>query len=383
VKCRALGCLLVLLLISGCFGGEDRAPPAREEPTAAAGPELGADTARELSDVLRETVEQTGVTGASAAVVFPDGGLWQDATGLAVVKPERPMTSETTLPFASISKPATAALAMRLVEAGRLGLDDPIRRWYPTWRGHRAATVRDLLGHTAGVGEPPNAYFEQLGDGRAPTARRFIAATAKPGPRTTSPEYSDTGFMIAGLILERAGREPIAAAMRRELFTHPGGDGIAFQPDERAHRPLAHSHSYVVGGGRPVDLADGSGLLPNRGVATMSFTAGALAGDVPSLARWGHELLGGRILEPESLRVMADFRDGSFWGGYGLGLARTEEGEHELWGHEGETIGAISALWHAPQEDVTVAVSMNDDLLSVTETRLVRNLLETALPPAS
>ena len=79
--------------------------------------------------------------------MFADGREWTGAAGDAVLKPAQPMTPDTSLPFNSVTKIATAALVMRLVEQGRLELDDPIAKWYPAWRGDPAATVRDLLGH--------------------------------------------------------------------------------------------------------------------------------------------------------------------------------------------------------------------------------------------
>ena len=69
--------------------------------------------------------------------MFPDGRMWRGAAGDAVVKPRRPMTPDTSLPFDSITKLAAAALAMRLVEEGKLRLDDPIVRWYPALAGRR------------------------------------------------------------------------------------------------------------------------------------------------------------------------------------------------------------------------------------------------------
>ena len=193
------------------------------------------------------------------------------------------------------------------------------------------------------------------------------------------PEYSNTGFMIAGLILARAGRQPVAAAMRQELFTHSGGEGLAFQAAEQPHPPLAHCYSHPDGKLDPVDASDGGSLLPSRDEATMAFTAGGLAGDVPSLARWSHELLSGKILEPESLREMTRFRNGAFWGGYGLGLARSTEGEHEIWGHGGAITGSITELWYLPSKNMTIAIAWNDDLLSGTETGFLPALLRAAL----
>ena len=135
----------VMLIVCGCGGGQ------RERVKKPAGPQLTARVSRALDATLREQVVSTGVPGVSAAVVFPDGRLWRGAAGEAVTKPKRPMTPDTSLPLDSVTKVATAALAMRLVERGRLRLDDPILRWYPRWRGDARATVRDLLGHTAGT----------------------------------------------------------------------------------------------------------------------------------------------------------------------------------------------------------------------------------------
>ena len=61
------------------------------------------------------------------------------------------MTTRTAMLFDSVTKIATAALALRLAEQGKLRLDDPISRAYPAWDGDPAATLRDLLGHTSGA----------------------------------------------------------------------------------------------------------------------------------------------------------------------------------------------------------------------------------------
>jgi CubicO group peptidase (beta-lactamase class C family) len=95
----------------------------------------------------------------------------------------------------------------------------------------------------------------------------------------------------------------------------------------------------------------------------MASGAIALAGDVPSLARWGSELLGGHVLEPSSLQEMQDVHQGGFWAGYGLGLAKWYVDDHELWGHTGNGIGTHSELWYMPKERVTVAVAWNDDAI--------------------
>jgi D-alanyl-D-alanine carboxypeptidase len=313
--------------------------------------------------------------------VFADGREWRSATGAAVLEPRRAMTPATALPFDSVTKVATAALALRLAEMGRLRLNDPITRRYGEWRGDPNATVRDLLGHTAGLGDPPAAFWQRMLRRRREqvTAREFISATPRPGPRTSAAEYSNAGFLIVGLILQRAARESIAAVMRQELFSTPGGDGLALQPAERPRTPRAHSYWYPDGlTAEPADVSDGGPLLPSRTWASLASVAGGLAGDVPSLARWAHELLGGKILSRASLREMTDFHSIPEIEGYGLGLMRDSLHDRALWGHIGDGLGSHTELWHVPHDRLTIAVTWNDDMVD-REGGIFEALLSTAL----
>jgi D-alanyl-D-alanine carboxypeptidase len=349
----------VLLALAGCGGADKgvavRAPGVKYSPAAA----------HRLDAALKEKVEDTGVPGATAAVVFADGREWSGAAGDAVLHPRRPMTTATAIPFDSITKIVTASTAMRLVEQGRLRLDDPIRRWWPAWRGDPEATVHDLLGHTSGMGDPSDARLARAAAHSAHgilTPRQYIAAAGKPGPRTEDAEYSNAGFVLVGLILERAGGAPLAALSRRDVLNAPGGDGLALQPDQRAGPPRAHSYWYPRGVGRPVDIYEHSGVLPSRAALATTFVgAVGMAGDAPSLARWGRQLLGGRVLEPSSLKEMQDVHQGTDWAGYGLGLAKWYVDDHELWGHTGDGFGTHSELWYMPKERVTIAAAWNDN----------------------
>src|ERR671930_276214 len=94
----------VLLALAGC-GKASHGGAA-----ATAGPRLTPQVARALQAGLEERVRATGVPGASAAVVFPDGHEWSGAAGYAVLHPRRPMTTGTALPFDSVTKIVTASV---------------------------------------------------------------------------------------------------------------------------------------------------------------------------------------------------------------------------------------------------------------------------------
>ncbi len=368
------GWLLAAMVLTGCGGGGDRPPAPR---SAGLTPQLAAALERQF----REQVTDSGIPGgASAAIVFPDGRVWAAAAGNAVIRPPTPMTVRTSISFDSVAKLATAALAMRLVEQGRLRLDDRIARWYPAWGGEPEATVRDLLGHTSGLGDPSERLFRRIigNPDRFITAAEVLAATPRPGKRTQEAAYSNSGFVLAGTILARAAGGPVAAALRREVFDVPGGDGLAMQPWERPHPPLAHAYWFPEGGATPHDASDGGPYIPSRAWASGTRTAGALAGDVPSLARWGHAVLGGDVLQPRSLQAMTRFREGGPWEGYGLGVALSSVDALPMWGHGGDGIGTHTELWHIPARDVTIAVSWNDEQLEA-DAPFVQSLLRTVL----
>jgi D-alanyl-D-alanine carboxypeptidase len=341
----------------------------REAPPTPAGPRLSPQLARALDARLRSDVAGTYIPGASAAIVFPDGRVWSGAAGAAILRPRTPMTPRTSINFDSVTKVATAALAMRLIEHGRLRLDDPIRRWFAAGDGNPHATIRDLLAHTSGLGDPSDRFVSGIlrHPHRPVTPAQVLAATPPPGPRTHEPEYSNAGFILLGVILRRAAGEPVATAMRRELFGAPGGEDLAMQPAERPHPPLAHVYCYPDSGATPVDGKARGHYVPSFAWTDAVSTAGALAGDVPSLARWGHALLGGHILTPASLHSMSRFRRGGPWDGYGLGLALSNIDDRPMWGHTGDGFGTHTEFWHLPRQDITIAVSWNDDALDTRE----------------
>jgi D-alanyl-D-alanine carboxypeptidase len=368
----------VAVAIAGCGGNNHAAAHAR---SSGPGPRLTPRMARTLEARFRAEVTDSGIPGgASAAIVFPDGREWTGVAGTAVLHPRTSWTPRTSITFDSVTKIATAALAMRLVEQGLLRLEDPIRRWYPAWRGDPRATIRDLLGHTAGIADPDDRFFAAMvrHPSRPVTAADALAATPRPGPRTREAEYSNSGFILLGTILSRAAGTSLATAMRRDVLAAPGGQGLALQPGERPHRPFAHAYYYPHGGGTPTDASTPGSYIPSLAWADGASTAGALAGDMPSLGRWAHALLGGHILRPSSLREMTRFRRGAFWDGYGLGLALSSIDGRPMWGHGGDGLGTHTELWHLPKQNLTIAVSWNDDQLE-SDAPFVPTLLRTAL----
>ena len=360
---RGLLCgLIAAALAAGCGGGERTAAPR-----------TAADLPRKLDPELAKRAEELGVPGATAALFVRGELVWSGAWGKADIAAGRAMTAQTPVAYASVGKMITAALALRLAEQGRLSLDDPVRKWVPEWPGKRSKTLRDLLGHDGGIEDAPESFYTaQI---RRP-ARRFrpadwLAALRPPQPEDSS-LYNNSGFVVAGLALRRAAGDGWLDLLRD---TAPG---IALQPDQRVRGAPARGYVYPRGAGDPRPFGDDGQLVPSTSLATAAWTSGGYAGSVEAMARWADGLFAGKLLEPESLDEMTDFRPSTALGdAYGLGLARFEVEGREAWGHLGGMPGFHTDLTHVPEERLTLFAVWNDDLID--QDRIPQTLMKVAL----
>ena len=257
---RAVACVVVVAIAgSACGGTTKRATTAPPRAAADAGPgarTLDAPAARWLRRTRRSPASprrSCSPTGASGAA----------PTGSPSSPPKQPMTPRTSMPLDSVTKMATAALALRYAEEGRLGLDDRSALVSGVERRparDRARPPRPLAGtrepampSTCGSVSHPNATV---------TPRQSIAAARGPAPHARG-RLLEHGLHHRGADPPAGGRQPVAAGMRHELFDHPGGAGLALQPTELAHPPRAYSYWYPHGpGNRPVAVNRGGALLP-------------------------------------------------------------------------------------------------------------------------
>ena len=181
---------------------------------------------------------------AAAARAFPaaavevgrrDAVLWREALGRLTYEPDAPpATGDTIFDLASLTKViATTPRWMQLVRDGRLGFDDEIASWAPGWRGSDRRDVRltQLLDHSSGL-PAHRRLFEQTRDRAG--FETAICSTPVAYPPGTAAVYSDLGFILLGLVLERADGVPLDAQFM--TIAARLGAPVAFTPPE-AWRP--------------------------------------------------------------------------------------------------------------------------------------------------
>lgn len=259
--------------------------------------------------------------GATAYVVGPHG-TWSGAAGLAVAARGVRMRPEARMRLESVSKLWTATLIMQLVARHRLSLDDTVEHWLPgLLPAGRRITVRELLDHTSGlvddndIARNPGRYLGRVKD---PALRAELLAVSRrqaADPSTVIPaglmirlaaaeplrsrpgtryHYSNIGYMIAGRIAERAGRQPLAEQYRERITEPLGLASAAYDPKPNIRGP--HPHGYRV-------RANGSLIDATTWVGDLDAQGGIVA-DAADEARFLTALMQGRLVGARELREM-------------------------------------------------------------------------------
>ena len=204
-----------------------------------------------MDRVIRTGMDRSGMPGFAVAVV--SGGDVVYARGYGDAREGARATAETPFMLGSASKSFTALAAMQLVDAGKLDLDAPARRYVREFRlaDQRAAdriTVRQVLQQTSGL--PATAggpVVRSAADGTALQALRELGDTKLATPPGTAFEYANANYILAGLIIERASGEPYAQYVQHHIFTPLGMRHSFVALDAAKHAGLATAHRYWFG----------------------------------------------------------------------------------------------------------------------------------------
>ena len=313
---------------------------------------------------------RAGIPGISAAIVFPDGTTWQGSAGLADVAAGRLVTADTAFPVASVSKTFTAAVILALVEDGTLDLDTSAKAYLASLRIDPAITIRELLDHTSGLRD----FFFGFGVDKAllsKPARTWDAARSlkylgkpysKPG---VSWHYSNTNYLVLGMVAEAVGHASIADQLRTRFLTPLGLDHTYYQAVERPRGPVVHDYRFL-GAARAlpaIDLSDGTAVVPFTSVVTAAGAAGSIATTATDVAHWARALYGGSILAPSTRNAMLDdiLRTAKLKPaiGYGLGVQSVVVDGVPTLGHSGRYLGARAVVRWLPEQRMAIAVLTN------------------------
>jgi CubicO group peptidase (beta-lactamase class C family) len=325
--------------------------------------ELSAQTAlsaamrAQIDSAARAVLAETGAPSASIAVVRDGAVVYAHAYGLARLDPKTAASPSMRYSIGSISTQFTATAILLLAEQHKLSLDDKVARWFPELTRANEVSIRQILSMTSGYQDYWPQDYVMPPMLQPTTARRIIDEWARkpldfdPG---TKWQYSNTNYVIAGLIDERASGMPLVDFLRKEIF-EPLHMTSVFISDEGALPPTDAQRylRYALGPPRPAPK-EGRGWL---------FAAGELAMTASDLAKWDISVIDREILTPASYHAQQTsvlLTDGTATG-YGLGVDVGTSDGHRLISHSGEVSGFTAENDIYPDDRTAVVVLANLD----------------------
>jgi len=306
-----------------------------------------------IDAAAEKALKATGVPAASIAIVREGEIVYTHAYGMQ--RAGVPARADARYKIASISKQFTAAALLLLAEDGKLSLDDPVSKYLPDLTRANEVKLRQLLSHTSGYRDfwPQDFPFADME--HATTPAHILDKWAKapldfdPGTRW---QYSNTGYVAAGQIVEQVAGMPLLDFLKARVFDrlgmHPVDQDIGLTDAD----PLGY-HRYALG---PV-------LVEKQSAPGWLYAAGELAMTASDLARWDISVINQNVMSPASYReqqteVLLTNGAGT---GYGLGVEVDIKKGHRRISHGGEAVGYLSENRIYPDDRAAIVVLDNAD----------------------
>ena len=320
-------------------------------------PLLAPDLRTKIDDIAHHVLGTTGVPSASLAVVKDGKVAYVQAYGDARLDPRTPSQPQMRYSIGSISKQFTAAAILMLAEEGKLSLDDPVSKYVPGLTRGSEVTIRELLSHTSGYQDfwpqdyVPPLMLQPIGaDG---IMDRWARKPLDFGPGTKW-QYSNTNYVIAGVIVEKVSGMPLLQLLSQRIFAPLGMKSVADTNENKL--PPTDPAGYLRYALGPLHPA------PKEGKGWM-FAAGELAMTAEDLAKWDISMIQEKVLKPASYHEMETevLLKNGVGTRYGLGVQVMSIGGHRVLEHGGEVSGFTAENIVMPDDRIAVVVLTNQD----------------------
>jgi D-alanyl-D-alanine carboxypeptidase len=365
------GALLASVVLTGCVAAA-RTPADADVATRTATADADSALRARLQLALDSFRVASGFPGATLGVALADGRTLALATGMSDTARRVAMRPGDRLLSGSVGKTYVAAVALQLVEEGKLDLESPISRylgeepWFGRLPNARDITVRQLMNHTSGLVryefQPAVAdVLRRDPHGTWTPERRlsYILDTQAPFAAGQGWEYSDTNYIVLGMIIERLTGRPYYDELRRRIL-QPLGLRNTIPSDRRDLPGVVNGYAGPRNelGGYDASLADGLLAINPQ----FEWTGGGIASTADDLARWAKLLYESRAFSATMLARMVDGVPSKLGGNarYGLGaIVRDAPELGPVWGHSGFFPGYATDMAYLPNLRVSAAIQVN------------------------
>jgi D-alanyl-D-alanine carboxypeptidase len=331
------------------------------------------DAYRLRADSLVYTyLAESHAPSAAFAVIRGNDTLAYGASGLADIDARRAPTATTIYEIGSITKQFTSAAIMKLVEQGRVRLDDDLSKYVPQFplQGKKVS-IRHLLNHTSGI----HSYTSEAGwkktwnEALSPDAIiKFVATDTFDFAPGSAWRYNNTGYVLLGMVIEKASGQKYAKYLDAQFFKPLGLKQTSYCPSHTSDPAFARGYSKGPNGTVHAEFLD----------LSHPFAAGALCSTVGDLAKWQRALDNGKVVSPASYALMTtdDTLNSGRKVNYGFGLVPGIFNGHKTISHTGGINGFATAATYVPDDSLSIVVFTNFDAES--PQGLAQNLLRVA-----
>ncbi|MCB9082347.1 MAG: beta-lactamase family protein [Lewinellaceae bacterium] len=315
------------------------------------------DYAQAGSALLQQAVDDGQVMGIAAGFSKLGKVTWSAGLGYRNAKEELPFSATTPTRIASVTKPFTAVAIMQLYERGEVDLDKPLQTYLPDFPVKQAGviTLRQLLGHTAGIDDYQSAK-ERENQVHYPSLAAAVALfqdrdlVAPPG---TAFHYTTYGYVLLGLVIEEVSGLPYEEFLKTNIWGPAGMSNtcIEYRGREYPEQSLLY-HQSRPGKIKEADATDLSDRIPGGGIQST----------VEDLLKFGDALIANTLLKPDTQAIMfADHGLKQEGNGYGLGWYLYGENPQygNVVGHTGGQTGASAMFMLLPAQQTTIVVLAN------------------------
>ena len=366
----SVGLTLFLIVLGVCAPGMSS---PRQATQAAGKPPLSLEPAA-LHDLAQEAASR-GLVGLSLAVAREGRHIFGENFGRSAIAPDVAVTQETQFAIGSVTKQFTAACVLLLAEDGKLAVTDKVAKWFPELTAASEITLLDLLNHVSGYPDYYPLDFVDRPMTKPISAEALIHRFAtkpldfEPGTRFS---YSNTGYIILGEIVARVSGMPFGEFLERRLLKPLELTRTVFEPDREAPGLSRGYSAFALSGPEPA-LPEGRGWIG---------AAGGLYSTAADIVKWDLALIGGRVLKPESLKLMTSprtLKDGSL-SNYGCGLNIGHPEGRLVYSHGGGVAGFIAQNTILPESRSAVVILVNFDFPQGVYRSVIRALLSATRP---
>ncbi|MET7696383.1 serine hydrolase domain-containing protein [Streptomyces sp. NPDC005485] len=319
---------------------------------------LGRGTTARLDKAVENVRREAGIPGVAVGLWMPGKGCYVRATGVADTATREPMTTDLYVRIGSETKTFTVTALLKLVDDGRIRLDDPISRYVHGVPNGRHITLRHLAEMRSGLfpySADPDFVHDLLSDPSRPFTPRELLAYGFKHRNTFAPgtqfQYSNSNLILLGLVIEKVSGHRAADFIHHRVLRPAHLGHTLFPSGPEFPEPHARGYTNQTLSGEVEDSTDWN--------PSWAWSAGAMISNLHDLRRWAKTVATGTLLSPETqrqrLKMLPTGHPGT---SYGLGIFRSGG-----WiGHNGSIPGYETVTVYLPSRKATLVLMLNTDI---------------------